>query len=900
MKYFLLALLVISSVSALANTSSSQPNITATFNEQVTIPNAQLVRQGGALYDLFINSSTGVPLSASTFANPVIFKAQRGLQNDQYTLTYNASDVMGNAWRTPLTYKFEVKSPGQLVTLILPSEFGGTNDTGADFMIESEYSSQCRWKVSNNPITRTSDFLLMNRFQSPEAGSAIYHKVDDIFANLSITPVQGTTVNITVTCDDALRLSSRVFTVVYTTVPAVVTVTNTPNPVIDPDDTNTTIKINASQEVWCTFNNEELFGLRDTDNFKSTLTAKYDEPPQRSYNARTYQVNCINRAGLETTTLHTILFDYQQEVVVNVTSPAFTNSRNYVLTVNTSKRAQCTAVRGSTAVTLFPGVGTYATDFYTQSMQLSEGNTTFTVTCEGYQPPPKIVSHTVLVDSVKPTLTLLAPAYSCDLRSVTFSFNASDTTSGIESYNYSIKTKNGTRVVDTTTVNSADVTVRNVRFTEGAEYVITGVVVDKAGNPSDPKTDNFFASTSSHVSCDNEDPETYLTVSQEPGRSLAKVWCRDNRGCQDTYYYTFTLMNSSDNSCSINTATQSQKFTFSANTTHVITQSSRVCWQVTDIKGNTATGSQVIVPLRGNATNRTNTTNNVTAICTDGVKSPGESDVDCGGVVCGSTGKKCDVNKACITALDCKTNNCIGSVCKASSCTDGIQNGNETGKDCGGSCGACTGNNACVEDDDCSSGKKCRKGACLFDEQLPPSEEEPTAMAEDESSSNWLNTGLILIGVLLVIGGSAYIVVYEDPKHFSSSLIDPPIAKFEQEPLVMTPAGKKQNAPLNIGQKKRRASKDRVQNALKDFDSPEELTALPTISHKEIEQAYDKFDEKTFKETTKQLLDENKVEKHDVAIALADAANKEDADTDAIDDLRKHFGIEDEEEKKDR
>jgi hypothetical protein len=38
---------------------------------------------------------------------------------------------------------------------------------------------------------------------------------------------------------------------------------------------------------------------------------------------------------------------------------------------------------------------------------------------------------------------------------------------------------------------------------------------------------------------------------------------------------------------------------------------------------------------------------------------------------------------------DCLSGVCSGAVCQPASCTDGVQNGNETGVDCGGSCKAC-------------------------------------------------------------------------------------------------------------------------------------------------------------------------------------------------------------------
>ena len=85
---------------------------------------------------------------------------------------------------------------------------------------------------------------------------------------------------------------------------------------------------------------------------------------------------------------------------------------------------------------------------------------------------------------------------------------------------------------------------------------------------------------------------------------------------------------------------------------------------------------------------------NVLPSCTDGKKNGTETGVDCGGscMACVATG--------CMTGADCSSkvckldqncmnpNGCLGT-CADASCTDTVQNGNETGVDCGGSCMAC-------------------------------------------------------------------------------------------------------------------------------------------------------------------------------------------------------------------
>lgn len=98
--------------------------------------------------------------------------------------------------------------------------------------------------------------------------------------------------------------------------------------------------------------------------------------------------------------------------------------------------------------------------------------------------------------------------------------------------------------------------------------------------------------------------------------------------------------------------------------------------------------------------------------CEDGLVNQDETDVDCGGAVCGP----CADGLLCTADEDCVVASCILGTCAAPSCEDGLQNADETDADCGGgTCGACQDNLACVAPEDCMSGV-CTEGVCT-----PPS-----------------------------------------------------------------------------------------------------------------------------------------------------------------------------------
>jgi hypothetical protein len=94
--------------------------------------------------------------------------------------------------------------------------------------------------------------------------------------------------------------------------------------------------------------------------------------------------------------------------------------------------------------------------------------------------------------------------------------------------------------------------------------------------------------------------------------------------------------------------------------------------------------------------------------CSDGVQNENETGIDCGGPNC----DPCESGEDCIDNSDCQSGVCADGICQPSTCSDGVQNGNETGIDCGGpDCDPCTSGEDCLVNSDCQSGV-CAGGIC--------------------------------------------------------------------------------------------------------------------------------------------------------------------------------------------
>lgn len=95
--------------------------------------------------------------------------------------------------------------------------------------------------------------------------------------------------------------------------------------------------------------------------------------------------------------------------------------------------------------------------------------------------------------------------------------------------------------------------------------------------------------------------------------------------------------------------------------------------------------------------------------CDDGVRNGDERGIDCGPPsVCP---QPCDEGTPCVNNEDCVSGVCTGGSCAAATCSDGVQNDNESDVDCGRDCG--NGDGArCEAGRTCNSGSDCQSRVC--------------------------------------------------------------------------------------------------------------------------------------------------------------------------------------------
>ena len=160
--------------------------------------------------------------------------------------------------------------------------------------------------------------------------------------------------------------------------------------------------------------------------------------------------------------------------------------------------------------------------------------------------------------------------------------------------------------------------------------------------------------------------------------------------------------------------------------------------------------------------------------CGDGVVNGDETGVDCGGSVC----PRCPSGHGCATSEDCEAGlDCSDGVCSGGdSCSNSVLDGDETDVDCGGSvCGPCNLGQTCVSSVDCFD--ECVAGMCSWPE---PSLETRWETLEDVpanlGASVAIERGWVAMGIEdhIVDGRSSGAVAVYGPAGNREAIIEPP------------------------------------------------------------------------------------------------------------------------------
>ncbi len=239
--------------------------------------------------------------------------------------------------------------------------------------------------------------------------------------------------------------------------------------------------------------------------------------------------------------------------------------------------------------------------------------------------------------------------------------------------------------------------------------------IDQAGNKGPTVKQIMQRVATDSITCDIRPPGTHVDVAKTLTGYEVNISCVDaESGCIESYLLSQIAVNASCN------YTQGTSTLYTSNPL-IISQDAKLCYMVSDRAGNNRTGKTTLTlsALQKAEIN-----------CNNGYQDLDEEGIDCGGV-CGS-------DKPCFPDLN---NTLLVNGENNGSNTTIINNSNNIADNYSST--------PCYADYDCAYGEICVDGVC---------------QPQQSSSSSFLPWLFIILGILFIAGGIAYIVYSEQQK----------------------------------------------------------------------------------------------------------------------------------------
>ncbi|MFC1691770.1 hypothetical protein ACFL0W_06340, partial [Nanoarchaeota archaeon] len=718
------------------------PYITTEFVEEVVLIDAFIEN----LEEIEGNpAGTRFEVTNSTDDNKTFeFISKEALFNGDYRFNIVVTDKVGNYLPPQYSYEdFEVNLTAEPIQLVNPKH-GVSPDPIFNFVVNTSLESDCKWWSSN------LDFEGLRAFDETGPGH-IDHTYYDFNDPQDIELVREglPATTIYVKCKEIVLqvIQPASFDLSIDSTNPVITDYRAKPSLVTVMPLNVNLSVITDEETICKYSNDStvttydlMEGKFDGWNDKKREAYKINNIAQLSFVSNptpadyNYTVACENLAGLISETEQidfrvdpTIAFE------ITVTKPPILSSESsfkFNLTTTKPPTLGCWAglFRGSTDITLSKTTNDL---IYVSPLQtLSHGTYTYYFWCQSDGIAE--AQHTFTIDQTTPqNLVIESPSPSCSLTQLDLNLTAEDPESGIIGYYYRL-IHAGTPITDWEYVDSiedtTDVTLSSLSLTKTLQYYFEAIAVNGLEiNSSSEEESELVLVDPDHASCVGFTPPDITLVENDEGFGGLSVTfeCVDEIACTTPYLYGLA---SSPESC---TADIGLNDPFK---TQTLFESQYICWEISDVSGNTAFGSQLI---------------------TVGYDPCGNDFVD--------TGEECDLNQlvgqtcyslgylggalACDDTCEFDTNGCLGSSANcgncqidvAEDCDDGNNIDNDgcsascdyetdiTGPACGpglslcidGSCSldciATAGNFQCNGINGCEAGESCECADCNGD-----------------------------------------------------------------------------------------------------------------------------------------------------------------------------------------
>ncbi len=779
----------------------ADPSINVTVgSSQVVLSTMQALIQGN---DGIIGTTLIAGPFSDTVHNQTLFTFKPGafLENGNYSFFFSIQDSQGNLVNASAPFGISVDY--MRIELVEPS-LGMSSKPNFDVMIATQYDSlDCRM---GKKLSFVDEDELGDVYRSASKQMTPVDSTKQRWAWRNLTEASdGEYIPYWFVCTYSSSDNYNLFShrLGYDTTPPVITeITINPNPVVDPANRNTNIKLKTDDLALCKYKDldsgevflsgkytignisnylaeHEIFHDYSTKIVEGFTRVLADGSTQRYPGPFTfnYQAICRNLAGNESRKNFSVTVRINTTIGMQQLTERFVKTKDVDFKVKTNIRSACIGNIQGQVLKNFSS--DYSNIHTLRITNLAEGENNILVRCSAQDSEEKVFK--VFVDTkppLKPKISLQEKT--CSLSSVQATIAAEDNESGIALINYSLF-DGSTQAAGWRSTNDNPDTVRiNADLSEGKDYTLKAFATDRAGNIGATETKTIEASTAGDDECDNDPPAVNVNiVFEQPGATMANLSCTDSGiGCRNTFNY--SLHESPETSCTYGTTKN-----FDAN--FLVEQTSYLCYRASDLNNNAVSG-KIRISVKTSGQQQTTNQN-----CSNSIKDDGEADVDCGGVCINA----CEEGKTCNSNFDCVSGYCNEEgICQEASCEDGVKNGLETDVDCGGECTEkCLMGSSCEYDADCYEDLICSGYACKIPPELDTDSDglpdtweykyfgsrtgaDPKDDFDRDGSSNLdeYNYGtdptdknsrpekksvfpliLLILGIILIAGGAAYI-----------------------------------------------------------------------------------------------------------------------------------------------
>lgn len=604
--FALLFIVIASSAYAIDSIDEVKPKITAVFSEKVVLIPPFFIRNQDTGQTFFLD------LTFQQYDRTFTFVPSKSLSNGRYIFTLSASDLVGN--RQSYVYEFQVFVPGTRITLVEPNSIGVANSTTFRVTVSTSMPSVC--KYTGVPVSSFDDIRLkLFDVTGNISGSTLAD--EHSISSYSVEP--DFPKDIYVACKDELgRENFESFRLYSDTSPPVLkSVFFSPSPVVEypPEgDLLSVLNVDANEPVICRYTNDsqasysqmDAFEGFDRDDFLAYSESNEETvffPGDVTKQTFTYYIQCEDRARfLSIKVAKDITIDLSAGLMIHVVSPPpFSKNTSVTLNVTTNRRAYCaykSTMAGFPAAYTDPaaGLGSSLSNLVTSHSKYigvkQSGNYVINIRCDvpegvGLTAMNAMIDYAFVIDTVPPSAPKVNATTPVCTNSISATFTANDTQSGIKQYIWSLGTAGKPFANGTVSTGSVVVTKDSngsaLNLSSIASYIFNVMAVDGAGNIGPVGTSNEVKFDSTGTGCDKTPPS--VTVTKSDTGDYVTIQCYDNQsGCNPIGAFYNTAFEQPCN------ATQY----YLDPTILPLFRTTIVCWDMRDKAGNQNKGSTVV------------------------------------------------------------------------------------------------------------------------------------------------------------------------------------------------------------------------------------------------------------------------------------------------------------------